>query len=225
MLGLHFLQRAAHMWCEASEGASDEVCKPFDGSEQTILAVGFEGNRQIIPTLPIPMDLEQRMGVDWKHLAADVSACRIDRIQSLADGMLDSQKQNYRVLQRALKEYLFGQVHPPLQRATATSYILCCDLLTLRHSTGATLGVRQHSACAGAQITLFSAPQVSAEDRIIFILTALPQIQRKEQHLFAELLQPSVQGLTGDSAAREAPVDALMYGYAHASAAAARTCR
>lgn len=35
--------------------------------------------------------------------------------------------------------------------------------------------------------------QVSCEARAVFVLRALPQLQRKVQHLFVELLQPSVQ--------------------------------
>lgn len=55
------------------------------------------------------MDLQQRMGVDWKELADDVAALRVDCVQQYVSAGLEGKK-NYRMVQRTLSEYLFAQV-------------------------------------------------------------------------------------------------------------------
>ena len=56
------------------------------------------------------MDLSQRMGVDWNDLAADVKACRHERIENFATEELLRGDVHYRIVQRALEEFLFSQV-------------------------------------------------------------------------------------------------------------------
>lgn len=72
----------------------------------------------------IVMDLTQRLGIDWKDLASDVSQCRVDRIAELTHDMLESKKSNYRVLQRCLKDFLFSQV----RRSQSIGYTCVLEL-------------------------------------------------------------------------------------------------
>jgi hypothetical protein len=56
------------------------------------------------------MDLTQRMGVDWEQLRQAALAGQVAPIEQYASGMLASGGSNYRVVQRALEEFLFRQV-------------------------------------------------------------------------------------------------------------------
>lgn len=58
------------------------------------------------------MDLTQRMGVDWEELRQAVLAGQKAPIEQYASDMLASGSANYRVVQRALEEFLFRQVRP-----------------------------------------------------------------------------------------------------------------
>jgi hypothetical protein len=56
------------------------------------------------------MDLYQRMGIDWRELAGDVVECRVDRVANYAKDALSDESANYRIVQRAIQDYLLQQV-------------------------------------------------------------------------------------------------------------------
>lgn len=79
-----------------------------------LLGVSFasaEGGLRFVeaPERDVPMDLQQRMGVDWETLGAAVREGRVQPVESYATEALASGDSHYRVVQRSLEEYIFKQ--------------------------------------------------------------------------------------------------------------------
>lgn len=56
------------------------------------------------------MDLSQRMGVDWTELVIAVRVGDVEQVETWAQLELRRPQSHFKIVQRALEEYLFSQV-------------------------------------------------------------------------------------------------------------------
>ena len=104
----HPSKSLAHSYSEASLRGSG-ACSCFP---ETTGLLSWSAARPGIEcaSLTDGMDLQQRMGVNWESLGVAVREVRVQPVESYATQALAAGDSNYRVVQRALDEYVFKQV-------------------------------------------------------------------------------------------------------------------